>query len=439
MVIRPPSSQPRVLGFWRPPFFYGWLIVSAVFVAEFVGSGVGSFMVPLFFKPISQEMGWSLTMLTGVVTAQTIANAGVAPILGPLVDKIGAKPIMLWGALIAGLGLLLLTRITAVWQLWVLYAAVGTLGLNEMGGLTGSVLITKWFRRKRGRALSMATLGTTAGGAIMAPVLGFLIASRGWRETLGLMGIFVTVLMLPVVLALVRSRPEDMGLLPDGEAAAVPTADGRPTAIMEPEVSWTPKEAFRTPTLWILITGLNLIQLSADAIVIHLVPFLTLQQGMSAQGAGVVLTFRLVVATFSRVIWGFAADRFPMRFCLAGAFLSRALSPAALVLLPYPTNVVVMLITNVFGGGFQILRPLAFGNYYGREHSGAIQGMTRPFLLVSSVVGPLVISVIFDLTGTFNLAFLVAAGLGMFASASVVFAKPPVKRQSAAAVPAVVP
>jgi MFS family permease len=413
------------------------VIVGAVFIADFLASGVGGFMVPLFFKPMTEEMGWSLTLLTGVLTAQTIANAAVSPILGPLVDRLGAKPVMVWGAVVAGLGLIALTRITEVWHFWVLYAAVGALGLNEMGGLTGPVLISKWFVRRRGKALSLATLGTTAGGAVMAPILGFLIAGIGWRDTLGVMGIMLIVIMVPVALLFVRRQPEDMGLLPDGDpdAAAGPagrSGNRRPAAAEE---SWTVKEAMRTRTLWMLIISLNLIQLASSAIVFQLVPFLTLQEGMSAQAAGMVLTARLVVATFSRLLWGFAADRFSIHSCLAFAFFSRALGPISLVVLPYPANVIAMLVSNIAGGGFQVLQPMAFANYYGRKHQGAIQGLTRPFLTVSSLVGPLIISFAFDLTGTFDPVFMASSVLGVVSAGVAYLAVKPVKRGAAVSAP----
>ena len=134
----------RLFGIWRIPFYYGWIIVVAVFIAEFMTSGVGTFVTPLFFKAITDEMGWSLTLLTGALTAQTLANASIAPILGRVLDRFGARPVMLFGATVAGIGLLLLTQIQEIWHFWLLYATVGALGLHEMGSFTGPVLITKW-------------------------------------------------------------------------------------------------------------------------------------------------------------------------------------------------------------------------------------------------------------------------------------------------------
>ena len=183
------GAPSKLLGLWRIPFFYGWIIVVVVFIAEFVASGVGTFVTPLFFKELNSEMGWSLTMLTGALTAQTLANAGLSPIMGSLLDRFrGASGDAVWRPIVAGVGLLMLSQIQEIWHFWFLYGTVGALGLHEMGGFTGPVLVTKWFVRLRGRAMAIATLGTTAGGMVMAPIVGGLIATQGWRATWAIMG-----------------------------------------------------------------------------------------------------------------------------------------------------------------------------------------------------------------------------------------------------------
>lgn len=428
--MAPPASAPKVLGFWRVPFFYGWVIVGAAFVSEFMAAGVGSFIVPLFFKPLTAEMGWSLTLLTGIFTAQTIAHAAVSPIMGPMLDRLGARPIMVFGAIIAGVGMAMLTRVQTIWQLWVLYAAVGALGLSEMSGLTSSIMVTKWFVRKRGKALAASTLGNPLGGAIMASVVGLLIANIGWRNTMGVMGILLMAVMVPVALVFVRRQPEDFGLLPDGDVAGE-AVSAEPSRVARTEESWTVKEALRTRTLWFLIIALNMSQLAIHASTFHLVPYLTLQMGKSAATAGFILTFRLLASICGRVVWGFATDRFPMHLCLGVGVLSRSLGPALIVLLPFPVNIIAMIAVNVPGSGFQVLQPVAFANYYGRKHSGAIQGITRPLMTAGSLIGPLALSYVFDVTGTFNIVFLIASAMGVIGSAFAFFSTAPVRRDGA--------
>lgn len=424
-------------GRWPLPFYYGWVIVGAVFIAEFSGAGVGTFVTPLFFAELRNEMGWSLTMLTGAVTAQTLVNAGSAPIMGYLLDRIGARPVMLFGAVLAGVGLLLLTQIQEIWQFWILYGTVGALGLAQLGGLSAGVVVTKWFVRRRGRALAISTLGTTIGGMVMAPIVGTLIATQGWRAAWGILGAALLLVTVPVIALFVRRQPEDLGLLPDGGAA---TAVADPSTLTErqrrlagTEESFTVKEALRTRTLWLLVIGFNLVNISANALVIHLVPFLTLQEGLTAQAAAYIVTVRLGGSTASRIIWGFAADWFPMNACLAAAFAARGIGPLALALLPYPTNVIVMLVFSSIGGGFQVLTPLAFANYFGRANSGAIQGAVRPLLIVSTLSGPLLIAILYDTTNSFDLGFMIAGGLALASVSLALLVRPPAREAVVAA------
>ncbi len=420
-----------ILGRWRVTFFYGWVIVGVVFLAEFTSSGMGGATLPLFFKPMRESLGWSLSQVVGAVTAATIAGMVVSPFLGPLIDRLGAKPIMLFGSIAAGVGLVLLMYIQEPWQFWVLYAVVSALGLSELGQLTGPVVITKWFVRLRGRAMALGTLGQPVGGVVMAPIIGLLIVIVGWRSAWALMGVILLALMVAPILLFMRSRPEDIGLQPDGgrptigatgsEAATAPaTAD---------EASWTLRGAMSTRSFWLLIIGFNLVGLSAGAVQVNLVPFFTEQEGMPSASAAWIITAFLGAATFSRLIWGFLVERIPIRICLATVFVARFAGTLSLLVVPYPFNVgSFVLITGLLGGSFGLLQPIVFANYYGRAVFGSISGFLRPLLAVPQLVSPLAVAFLFDRTGSFDLGFLITSFLGLLAAGVVLFAVPPVHR-----------
>lgn len=421
--------MPWPLGRWRVPFFYGWIVVGVVFLAEFASSGMGGQTVSLFFKPMRDDLGWSLSRLVGAVTAQAIAGIIVAPFLGPLLDRFGTRPIMLFGAIVAGGGLVLLMAVQAVWQFWLLYAIVGALGLSELGQITGPVAIAKWFVRRRGRAMALATLGQPVGGLVMAPIIGLLIAAVGWRNTWALMGGTLLALMVPTLFIFMRSRPEDMGLKPDSESSGGrATADGTDVvtaAAAEPV--WTLREAMLTRSFWLLVIALDLVSLSAGAISANLVPFLTEQQGMSNARASWVLTAFFGAAIFSRLGWGFLVERVPMRVCLATLIVCRCVGTLALLVVPYPFNIVSYVVgVGLLGGSFGLLQPMVFANYYGRAFFGTISGSLRPFLALPQLVGPLFVAVLFDLTGSFNLGFFIMVPLGLLAAVVALYATPPV-------------
>ena len=426
-----------LLGRWRFPFYYGWIIVVVVFLAEFTTSGMGGSTLGLFFVPMNDDLGWSLTTLAGAVTAQSLAAMVTAPLIGPMLDRYGARPVMLVGAISAGMGLLLLMGIQAVWHFWLLYAIVGALGLNELGRLSGPVVVAKWFIRRRGRAMALATSGSTFGGWVMAPIIAALIVSVGWRYTWGILGATLLVLMVPPVLLFMKRQPEDIGLRPDGDdpmAASVGPGGVSPSSQIQAEPVWTLREAVRTRTLWLLILAMNLVGLSAGSLLFFQVPYLV-EEGMSTQNASYVFTATWVGFTFSRVVWGFSVERIPVRICLAGAFMARSLGPLILVVVPYPVNIVpFILVYGLFGGSFGLLQAIAFADYYGRRFMGSIQGTMRPLLSIPSVVGPVALAAVHDYFGNFDLAFLLAAALGFVAVGVVLLATPPIPRPPAPAI-----
>jgi OFA family oxalate/formate antiporter-like MFS transporter len=411
------------------PFFYGWVIVAVVFVSEFLAAGVGTVTVPLFFKPISEEMGWSLTQLTGSITAQAIAGIVFVPVAGILLDRIGARPVMIFGSVTAGIGLLLLTQVQEPWHFWVLYGIVGALGLHSMGQFTGPVVVAKWFIRRRGRAVAIITSGTTIGGLLIAPIIGFMMTTHGWRQVWGIMGIIILVIMVPILAMFIRRQPESIGLRPDGESVEMDYVREKNSSDPQERI-WTLRQALHTRAIWILILSMELVSLSATVVVVHTVPFLSFEQGMSTQAVSIVLTLRLFSATLSRFFWGFLMERFPVHLCLSVGFFFRAVGPISLVLLPYPVNVLVLLISNIPGGAMAVLQPMAFANYYGRTFFGTIQGIIRPILSIPQLVGPLLIAMIFDTTGTFYAGFLLASFLGFIASGVALLARPPVHSSS---------
>ena len=419
-------SKAAILDRWRFPFYYGWVIVGVVFLAEFTTSGMGGSTISLFFKPMTEETGWSLTQLVGAVTAQTIAGMVTAPVVGYVLDRYGARPVMLFGAVSAAAGMLALMAVQQIWQFWLLYAIVGALGLNELGRLSGPVVISKWFVRRRGRAMAVAISGNGIGSMVMAPIIALAIGFVGWRYSWGILGTALLVLMVPTVLLFMRREPEDLGLLPDGAPPRAPgeSTDGGPAQEVLEE-AWTLREALRTRTLWVLILALTLVNLATAPLVLLQVPYF-IDQGMSTQAASYIFSLSWVAFTISRFVWGFLVERIPVHLCLTGMSLCRSLGVLLLVVVPYPLNIVPFLtFSGALGGAASILMPIAFANYYGRASTGTIQGALRPLLSASQLVGPLFVASFFDRTGSFNTPFLMAALLGLVGTAIMLLATPP--------------
>lgn len=427
----PPPLGPAILGRWRVPFFYGWVIVAVCYVADFMASGLGGSTITLFFKPMGDSLGWSLSQLVGATTAATLGGICVAPFIGRVIDRLGVKPVMLWGSVVAGVGMLLMMFITQVWQFWVLYASIAALGLAEFAGLASNSAVSKWFARKRGRALSYSTLGQTNGNLVMAPIVAITIAWLGWRHAWGAMGLVLLSVMVPMVIILVRNRPEDVGLLPDGDVQ--PTGKDGASAMQITEATWTVSEAVRTKSLWVLLL-VFLFGGATNGVMTNLAPFLVNVHGMSNTNVGWVLSGYWIPGTGARLIWGYLVEKLPLRFCLFCVCVGRALGPISLALVAYPWNIgTYYFFSGLIGNAFGILQPVMFGNYFGRKSFASIQGGMRPFLAIPQLTMPLLLSVLYEAQGSFTLGFLVSGGLTFLGAVAALFAVPPVKRSVASA------
>ena len=433
---RKDSSTPNrrgVLGHWPPPFYYGWVIVGVVFLGEFIGSSAGMMGFPLFVQPLREHFDWSLTKVITAVTFHSVFMMASAPLVGPLLDRYGGRPVMAVGAVVVAISLVLTSRIEELWQLWLFYGVIMAIGINMMGHLAAAVVVPKWFIRKRGRAVAATTIGNSSGGMVFVPIIGFLIVAMGWRDTWVVLA-GVVLVMVPIALIFMRRRPEDMGLLPDGdepdEGEGKAGAPARPAPIQEE--TWTLREALRTRTLWVLVGSMNLLALAAGAPIALIVPFLVEQEGMSPERAPLVFTAALLGATLSRIMWGILAERHTLRMCMAIMFFSRALGPMLLIVVPYPFNTVAFVVFwGGIGGSFILFQGLVWANYYGRTFVGSIQGTMRPLLSITQFGGPLFIAILRDIRGTYDLAFILATAFGLIGAALVLLASPPVRPTAA--------
>ena len=282
--------------------------------------------------------------------------------------------------------------------------------------------------------MAISSIGGTLGGVVGPPVVGLLIVVLGWRQTWGVMGAVLLVVMVPVILLFMRSRPETMGLRPDGDPPVGSEAqgqNGRSSNADEP--SWTLKEAMRTRTLWLIILAFDLTGLAVGGVLSILVPFLVKQEGMSLAGAGWVLSGFMAGATVSRLIWGFLVERISVRVCFSVILFVRGIAALSLFLVPFPWNIGgYLLFSGVLGGSIGLIQPLMLGEYFGRESFGRIQGMVRPFLALPQLGGPLLLAWMSEVTGSFSLGFALSAALAIAGAGVALFATRPVRTSAPA-------
>jgi MFS family permease len=397
--------------------YYGWIIVAGLMAVGAVSTGMGGVNLGLFIKPMRDELGVG-TSVFGI--AQTARLAGFALsgwIIGRVIDRRGARLPLAIAGLLAGGAMFGLSQVTAGWQIVAVFFVVGLTGLQGGGGsLFMSVPLASWFIRQRGKAMSVAFIGMPFGIFVFAPVSQYFIDGIGWRDAWLVLGSGGMLIILLVALFIIRRRPQDMGLRPDGDPASVPSdggLTGRPLPHFQDEVSWTRAEAIRSSiwrpsTFWRLTTIDGLRMLAMSSVGIFRVPYFIDDKGFDASIVAWSLSMEALFAVFVSLPTGWAVDRFQPRYV---AVVSALLMIAGFILTMTASSIVMVFVaTSVFGLGvasFIICQNTIWPAYFGHANFGSIRGFATPFMLVFSAIGAPMTGFVRDATGSYQPAWIV--------------------------------
>ena len=244
----------------RKNVFYGWWVVAAGLPINALGVGFFFYGWSNFFKPLVDEFGWSRTLIGGVSSLSRLEGGIEGPFVGVLIDRVGARLMTVIGAVITGLGFMALYLVNSPWQLYLIFGIL-SFGYN-MGFTHGTVAaVAKWFIKRRSRALAFLIASNGVGGAIFVPVAAWLIIQYGWRMAVVIIGVVMLAVVVPLAALGLRSKPEDMGLLPDGPRAGQdggPVQEDEPAETVQPageadldEINFPWREAMKTQPFWV--------------------------------------------------------------------------------------------------------------------------------------------------------------------------------------------
>jgi MFS transporter, OFA family, oxalate/formate antiporter len=409
-----------------PKFFYGWVVVACTFTVLCISYGI-QFTFGVFMPFISTDTGWDRGSLSLAYSMYVFVYSMLGIVSGRLTDRLGPRVVLTVGGSLLGTGVMLMSGVHALWQLYVVLGLIAATGMSA-AYVPCNATVVRWFTLRRGLALSITSSGSSFGTLIFPPLATTLIAAYGWRRTYLLLGLLAVGGVVSCATFIARD-PEKMGLLPDGEATPeIPTT----VALGEdlPIENWTLAEAQRTRAFWILNFIFTLTWLVVFMPMIHIVPF-AIDLGISHFLAAMTISVIGIAGFAGRLSIGPISDRLGRVPTLGMCLLLQALA-----FLGFTTSTGLSLLypaAAVFGfsyGGVTALFPALIGDFFGRVAIGAIVGFTFALAGSPAAFGPFIAGYLYDATKNYHAAFILGASLNLAALVLLFVLKKPTRAKS---------
>jgi MFS family permease len=412
----------------RLPFFYGWIIIAVTFVSMAIGVNART-AFSLLFPPIIGEFGWDRGVTAGAFSFGFVVSAIASPLFGRLMDRLGPRSVMELGvALMAG-GLLLAPLTAEPWHLYLTIGVLVGAGSICLGYTGQSLYLPNWFHRSRGLAMGLAFAGVGVGSVTLLPWVQVIIDHSGWRTACTAMGLLLLIVLAPINL-LVRKRPEDLGLLPDGDAAPSASAPKPVSNVVDPawaNTDWTLARAMRTARFWWIAFGYFAGLYIWYAVQVHQTKYL-LDIGFSPAVAVWSLGAVSTLGIPGQIFLGHVSDRIGREWVWAIGCVGFAICFAALMALSRFHSlalIYVMVFTQgALGYGLtSVMGAIVVEIFQGKQY-GSIFGTIQVAALAGGAVGPWVTGLLHDLTGSYSQAFLIAIGMSALSALAIWRASP---------------
>ena len=412
----------------RLPFFYGWIIVAVTFVTMGIGVNARTGF-SLLYPPILTEFGWGRGVTAGAFSFGFVVSGIMSPLIGRMMDRAGPRAVMELGTALMGAGLLLAPLTTEPWQLYVTIGMLVGGGSVCLGYSGQSLFLPNWFVRRRGLAVGIAFSGVGIGSMTLLPWLQGVIEQAGWRSACFTLGLIVIGVLGPINL-LLRKRPEDMGLRPDGDAVPAPGAARPQSNIVDPDwtaIDWTLPRAARTARFWWLALGYFCGLYVWYAVQVHQTKYLV-ETGFSPTLAAWALGVVSLAGIPGQIVLGHVSDRIGREWVWAISNLGFAICFLSLIALSdfpsLPLLYLMVVAQGVLGYGLTSVMGAIVAEIFQGRHFGVIFGTIMLSALAGGAAGPWLTGVLHDAFGTYMFAFWLGVVV-CFVSAGAIWAAAP--------------
>jgi MFS family permease len=397
-----------------------WIIAASVFVTLFLVWGGGVNTGPVFLPPLLKYFGWTRARVSTLGSAGALMGGVCGPLVGWLVDRIEARRVMLLGALTTGIGFLAASRSDTYYALLAANLIVA-IGVTAATLIPASLVIASWFGERRGLAMGLTFAGTSLGGAAMIVIANKAIAFGGWRAGYLAMALPMVLIVAPLVLFVVRGRPSSGSVL--GESILQ-----QPAPVVLPGVELS--EALRTRSFWLIGIAEFFYACAIGGILVHVVVYL-IAAGYTASLAASSLSMIYLMSTFGKLSMGPSADRLSPRIVLSVVFGGASVGTLLLLWAKSgPMLAGFIVLVGIASGTPLVLLPLVFIQSLGLKRLGSVQGVAGVFFTIGAAVGPVAAGRIFDVSGSYAIAFGVFAAMWLGAALAI-YACIPLKQEIA--------
>ena len=411
------------------PFFYGWVVVGVVFVTMAICVNART-AFSLLFPPILDEFGWERGVTAGAFSFGFLVSALLSPLLGRLMDRRGPRFVMEAGVAATAAGLLLATFASAPWHIYLTLGLLVGAGTTFTGYTGQALFLPNWFARRRGLAMSIAFAGVGAGSIVLLPALQTFVERNGWRAGCTVLGVVVLVVLLPLNL-LLRRRPQELGLAPDGDPNSPEAVQARRVAnVVDPAwaaIDWTLARAMRTARFWWIAVAYFAALFSWYAVQVHQTKYLV-ETGFGAGQAAWALGAVSLAGVPGQIALGWLSDRIGREIVWAIGSAGFCITYVALLLLPsypgIPLLYAMVVAQGALGYGLTSVIGAIPAEIFEGKHYGPIFGTLMVSALAGGAAGPWFMGFVHDRTGQYTLAFWVAIGCSVLSALAIWRAKP---------------